>query len=203
MVFSRRIALTLMLRTPLLVAQRRTLAFLLLSAGFLLVPPKKAEAQTKPPPGAVPACENARYVQLRTIPYRSRTPEEAAEFAPLERACSQGLAAYYQSTAAASALRSEPLEARFVRDREPAEALVWSLLIPGAGQIYNRQPLKGVTFFVVNVVGWYALITASGNGTVLGANPSDDTRRLIRGGAIGLVVGSFWGSLFDAVRSAR
>jgi hypothetical protein len=81
---------------------------------------------------------------------------------------------------------------------------VWSLLIPGGGQFYNQQPEKGLAFLVTSVVGAYALIQASGNGRLFfDAHPSDDERSTIRSVAIGLIVGSYWGSLFDAVRSAR
>ncbi len=38
--------------------------------------------------------------------------------------------------------------------KEPAEAFFFSLLIPGAGQVYNGQPGKGLFFFGGYLTGW-------------------------------------------------
>jgi hypothetical protein len=182
-------------------SQRSLLALPLLLIGLLAARPSAAEAQTAPP-GAIPACENARYLELKAIAYQDRTPEQATEFEPLHRACSQGLIAYYQYTAAMSARRFDLREDQF-SDREPAEAMLWSFVVPGGGQFYNRQPGKGAFFLIANVVGWYTFFEASKDGEVFGSYRGDDERQTIRNAATGLIIGSYLGSLFDAVRSAR
>jgi hypothetical protein len=147
------------------------------------------------PPGGAPACEEARYRNLLAVHPANRTPAEAEELGEREEACQRTLATYMDRRPGTGILPTSRGVAAIDhrREREPAEALVWSLLVPGGGQVYNGDYGKGVLFFGANVAGWTGLYLL----------PWDDHLPLRRGLLVGLIVGSYWGSLFDAVRSAR
>jgi hypothetical protein len=172
----------------------RTTMFGCVAVGIILSAPG-LHAQSAPPRGAVPACESERYLALKQKAAEERSAAEQAQFGQLDGACSVSLIAYYQREADAS--RGVVGNFAIERRREPAEALLYSILVPGGGQFYNRQPAKGALYFAANVAGW-ALLINSTKGTDAPGKSS-----LQRGLGIGLVVGSYWGSLFDAVRHAR
>jgi len=84
-------------------------------------------------------------------------------------------------------------------ERSPALALGLSVLLPGAGQIYNGQHLKGVVMFAGAVAtSWAIVLTAS---DVLGLDDDTSDAGVHTIGAIG--IGLVLWSWIDAPLSAR
>ena len=56
-----------------------------------------------------------------------------------------------------------------IRPVEPKFILAAALAIPGAGQVFNRQPVRGLTFlFFMMLLGGYTLVTASPEVSLVG-----------------------------------
>lgn len=56
-----------------------------------------------------------------------------------------------------------------IRPVEPKLVLAAALAVPGAGQVLNRQPVRGLTFlFFMMLLGGYTLVTASPEVSLIG-----------------------------------
>ena len=77
--------------------------------------------------------------------------------------------------------------------KSPSLAWTLSFLVPGVGQFYNGQPVKGVVFLTSNIVG-YSLLTSS----MLGKNYSEDNAAFAA-----IVVVSWVWSQIDAPINAK
>lgn len=77
-----------------------------------------------------------------------------------------------------------------IRPVEPKFILAAALAIPGAGQVLNRQPVRGLIFlFFIVLLGGYTLVTASPEVSLVGK---------LSGGIFVHAV-----AVFDAYKSAR
>lgn len=164
----------------------------ILGASLLLAAAAPTSAQTTPP-GAVPACETPRYLELKAIATTERSAEQAEEFHALDTQCSRGLIAYYQYNASRYYRSDDPMERFDRREREPAMALLSSMLLVGGGQFYNREPGKGILYLSLAALGAY---------TFLAEGQSADGDRTLRDAGLGLYVGATLGSMIDAVQTA-
>jgi hypothetical protein len=89
--------------------------------------------------------------------------------------------------------------------KDPAAAVMFSVIFPGGGQFYNGSVGKGILFFVLEVGGGVALASgASGSdncnngfGSSCASNPT------LEYVGLGIVVGSWIGSLVDACGTAH
>ena len=122
----------------------------------------------------------------------TRCPACRAERLPQAEFCSNCGASFSTGRAAERA----PLESG--PKKEPGIALCLSLLIPGAGQVYNGQPAKGILFLGGYLAGWGMLVKGFADSWNSGGSKGDEMA------LIGLVLGgvAYVGSVIDAPVSA-
>lgn len=152
-----------------------------------------ASAQVAP---RIEKCIEPLYLELKSAG-DYRTPRQDSIFRMLDEECTDALIEYHRT------MRNIPQQynrfegANYQQNvlphpnKLPAEALLWSAIIPGGGQFYNGELGKGAAFLLTNIAGW--------TGILYGDQHSENWAAYL---GLGLVVGSYWGSLFDGVRTA-
>ena len=89
------------------------------------------------------------------------------------------------------------------KKRKPGIAFLWSLIIPGAGQFYNKQTFKGILAFSVTATGIvYLLRGGDGPPPGLGTSAADEKNNQFPIGAVFVITSSLF-STIDAVISAK
>ena len=93
-----------------------------------------------------------------------------------------------------------------IAEKNPQLAMLFSFIIPGAGQVYNGQTIKGGMYFggaVSGIVVWSNFNTVSSSGDILSGNFNVKGPSPIR--YVGLLIwaGAWIGSIYDAGKSAN
>jgi hypothetical protein len=87
--------------------------------------------------------------------------------------------------------------------KDPAAAVMFSVIFPGGGQFYNGSVGKGILFFVLEVGGGVALASGASNNCDNGFGSSCASNPTLEYVGLGVVVGSWIGSLVDACGTAH